>query len=316
MARILITQRLVDGGDALLRASGHEVLTRDADGPMPHDELVAAAAEVDAIVCMLSDQIDAEVLASGGRLKVVSNVAVGFDNIDRTAAEAAGVTVTNTPGVLDAATADISILLMLSARRHASAAEADLRAGRWTGWAIGDHLGLDLTGTTIGLVGLGRIGQAVSRRLGGFDTTVLHHTRHDTGRAGWTPSLLDLAGRSDVLSIHVPFTTDTHHLINAEVLAALPDGAVVINTARGSILDEEALADALEAGRLHGAGLDVFEGEPAINPRLLASPRCVLLPHIGSATISVRRAMCEMASQGVLEVLAGTTPGNLVPADA
>ena len=316
MARILITQRLVDGGDALLRASGHEVLTRDADGPMPHDELVAAAAEVDAIVCMLSDQIDAEVLASGGRLKVVSNVAVGFDNIDRTAAEAAGVTVTNTPGVLDAATADISILLMLSARRHASAAEADLRAGRWTGWAIGDHLGLDLTGATIGLVGLGRIGQAVSRRLGGFDTTVLHHTRHDTGRAGWTPSLLDLAGRSDVLSIHVPFTTDTHHLINAEVLAALPDGAVVINTARGSILEEEELADALEAGRLHGAGLDVFEGEPAINPRLLASPRCVLLPHIGSATISVRRAMCEMASQGVLEILAGTTPGNLVPADA
>jgi len=316
MARILITQRLVDGGDALLRASGHEVLTRDADGPMPHDELVAAAAEVDAIVCMLSDQIDAEVLASGGRLKVVSNVAVGFDNIDRTAAEAAGVAVTNTPGVLDAATADISILLMLSARRHASAAEADLRAGRWTGWAIGDHLGLDLTGATIGLVGLGRIGQAVSRRLGGFDTTVLHHTRHDTGRAGWTPSLLDLAGRSDVLSIHVPFTTDTHHLINAEVLAALPDGAVVINTARGSILEEEELADALEAGRLHGAGLDVFEGEPAINPRLLASPRCVLLPHIGSATISVRRAMCEMASQGVLEILAGTTPGNLVPADA
>ncbi len=316
MARILITQRLVDGGDALLRASGHEVLTRDADGPMPHDELVAAAAEVDAIVCMLSDQIDAEVLASGGRLKVVSNVAVGFDNIDRTAAEAAGVAVTNTPGVLDAATADISILLMLSARRQASAAEADLRAGRWTGWAIGDHLGLDLTGATIGLVGLGRIGQAVSRRLGGFDTTVLHHTRHDTGRKGWTPSLLDLAGRSDVLSIHVPSTTDTHHLINAEVLAALPDGAVVINTARGSILDEEALANALEAGRLHGAGLDVFEGEPAINPRLLASPRCVLLPHIGSATISVRRAMCEMASQGVLEVLAGTTPGNLVPADA
>ena len=305
MARILITQRLVDGGDAVLRASGHEVLTRDADGPMPHDELVAAAAEVDAIVCMLSDQIDAEVLASGGRLKVVSNVAVGFDNIDRTAAEAAGVAVTNTPGVLDAATADISILLMLSARRQASAAEADLRAGRWTGWAIGDHLGLDLTGAIIGLVGLGRIGQAVSRRLGGFDTTVLHHTRHDTGRAGWTPSLLDLAGRSDVLSIHVPSTTDTHHL-----------GAVVINTARGSILDEEALADALEAGRLHGAGLDVFEGEPAINPRLLASPRCVLLPHIGSATISVRRAMCEMASQGVLEVLAGTTPGNLVPADA
>ena len=294
VARILITQALVGGGDMLLRSSGHELVVGTGDGPLPRDELVALAADVDAIICLLSDQIDAAVLTSGSRLRVVGNVAVGVDNIDRQAAAAAGVAVVNTPGVLDAATADIAILLMLSARRRASEAEADLRAGRWTGWSLGDHLGLDLSGATIGLVGFGRVGRAVARRLHGFDATVLHHTRTDTGVAGWTPSLQAMAAQCDVLSIHVPATEATRHLVGADVLAALPEGAVVINTARGPVLDEDALADALSSQQLFGAGLDVFEGEPHINPRLLAAPNCVLLPHIGSATISVRRAMCEL----------------------
>ena len=312
VARILITQALVGGGDMLLRSSGHELVVGTGDGPLPRDELVALAADVDAIICLLSDQIDAAVLTSGSRLRVVGNVAVGVDNIDRQAAAAAGVAVVNTPGVLDAATADIAILLMLSARRRASEAEADLRAGRWTGWSLGDHLGLDLSGATIGLVGFGRVGRAVARRLHGFDATVLHHTRTDTGVAGWTPSLQAMAAQCDVLSIHVPATEATRHLVGADVLAALPEGAVVINTARGPVLDEDALADALSSQQLFGAGLDVFEGEPHINPRLLAAPNCVLLPHIGSATISVRRAMCELASRGVLSVLAGERPDNLV----
>ena len=230
VARILITQALVGGGDMLLRSSGHELVVGTGDGPLPRDELVALAADVDAIICLLSDQIDAAVLTSGSRLRVVGNVAVGVDNIDRQAAAAAGVAVVNTPGVLDAATADIAILLMLSARRRASEAEADLRAGRWTGWSLGDHLGLDLSGATIGLVGFGRVGRAVARRLHGFDATVLHHTRTDTGVAGWTPSLQAMAAQCDVLSIHVPATEATRHLVGADVLAALPEGAVVINT--------------------------------------------------------------------------------------
>ena len=312
MARILVTQKLVAGGDTRLRASGHEVVQRNDDGPMPAADLIAASDQFDAIVCLLSDRISAQVLHETTTLKVVGNVAVGVDNIDREAAAAAGVTIVNTPGVLDAATADIALLLMLSTRRGASAAEADLRAGRWAGWSLGDHLGQDLTGATVGLVGYGRIGQAVARRLEGFDATVLHHTRSDTGLSGWTASLLGLAARSDVLSIHVPSSADTHHLIDGEVLAALPSGAVVINTARGPVLDEEALADALFAGRIAGAGLDVFDGEPHVNPRLLEAPGCTLRPHIGSATVAVRRAMCDLACAGVLAVLAGETPANIV----
>ena len=209
-------------------------------------------------------------------------------------------------------TADIAILLMLSTRRGATKAEADLRAGRWEGWSLGDHLGRDLTGATVGLLGYGRIGQAVARRLQGFDATVLHHTRNDTGLPGWTSSLHDMAAVADVLSIHVPSTDATRHLVDAAVIAALPDGAVVINTARGPVLDEMALADALLAGRIAGAGLDVFDGEPEVNPRLLEAPGCTLLPHIGSATVTVRRAMCDLACAGVLAVLAGETPSNIV----
>ena len=312
MARILVTQPLVDHGGDRLAASPHEVVLRTTEGPMPRSELIEAVCEFDAIVCLLSDRFDATVLEAASRLRVVGNVAVGVDNIDLAAAVHAGVAVVNTPGVLDDATADIAVLLMLAARRGASQAEADLRAGRWSGWTLGDHLGQDLTGTTVGLVGYGRIAQTVARRLQGFDTTVLHHTRTDTGLPGWTGSLHEMARRCDVLSIHVPSSAETRHLIDAEVIGELPRGSVVINTARGPVLDEDALADALDEGRLSGAGLDVFDGEPTVNPRLLAAPGCTLLPHIGSATVSVRRAMCDLACAGVLSVLDGGSPANLV----
>ena len=312
MARIIVTQRLVEGADDQLRSSGHEVVFRSEPGPMPHAELVDAAASADAIVCLLSDRIDAAVLGASPNLKVVGNVAVGIDNIDLAAAGSARVAIVNTPGVLDGATADIALLLMLSVRRRASEAEARLRAGRWTGWSLGDHLGRDLSGSTIGLVGFGGIGRAVGRRLHGFDVKLLHHTRHDTGEEGYVATLEDLASCSDVLSVHVPFSEDTRHLIDAEILALMAPTSVLINTARGPVVDEAALADALESGRLAGAGLDVFDGEPSVNPRLLAAPGCTLLPHIGSATVEVRRAMCDLAISGVLEVLAGGQPKNLV----
>jgi len=286
---------------------------RADDTPLTHEELVETAADVDAIVCLLTDRIDAEVLAAGSpRLKVVANVAVGYDNIDLVAAAAHGIAVCNTPGVLDETTADLAFLLILAATRLASGAEADLRAGRWAGWGIEDHLALDVHGATLGLVGYGRIARAVARRAAGFDMTVVHNTRNDTGVKGWVGDLDALLSTSDIVSLHVPLTPETHHLIDARRLALMKTDAVLVNTARGPVVDEEALAVALENGTIFAAGVDVFEREPAVHPRLLAAPRTVLLPHIGSATRATRQRMAQVASEGVRAVLAGETPRNLV----
>ena len=311
MARILVTQRLIDGGLARLGSSNHEIVALEQQGPLPTAELARAASDVDGILCLLSDRIDQRIL-SLPRLSVVANVAVGIDNIDLDAARAHKVAVVNTPGVLDASTADLAILLMLAARRRSSEAEADLRAGRWTGWSLGDHLGDDLSGATVGLVGRGRIGQAVERRLRGFDATVLHHTRHDTGLEGWHGSLHELAAEVDVLSVHVPLTVETRALIDRSVLAVMRPSAVLVNTARGPVVDEAALIDALTSGTIAAAGLDVFEREPEVSTALLAAPGTVLLPHVGSATTATRLAMCDLASKGLLAILDGELPENVV----
>ncbi len=242
----------------------------------------------------------------------MANVAVGYDNIDLVAAAAHGIAVCNTPGVLDETTADLAFLLILAATRLASGAEADLRAGRWAGWGIEDHLALDVHGATLGLVGYGRIARAVARRAAGFDMTVVHNTRNDTGVKGWVGDLDALLSTSDIVSLHVPLTPETHHLIDARRLALMKTDAVLVNTARGPVVDEEALAVALENGTIFAAGVDVFEREPAVHPRLLAAPRTVLLPHIGSATRATRQRMAQVASEGVRAVLAGETPRNLV----
>ncbi len=313
MARVLVTRRLPDGGIDPLIAAGHEVVTRDDDRPFTHDELVEAAAEVDAIVCLLTDPIDAAVLDAGApRLKVVANVAVGYDNVDVRAAAAAGVAVCNTPGVLDETTADLAFLLILAAARLASHAEAELRSGRWKGWDINQFLGQDVHGATLGLVGFGRIGRAVGRRADGFGMEVLHHTRHDTGVPGWRTDLDALLADSDIVSLHVPLGDATRHLIDDRRLRLMRPTAVLVNTARGPVVDEEALAVALEEGRLFAAGLDVYEREPEVHPRLLAAPRTVLLPHLGSASVATRTRMAQLACEGAVAVLAGERPPNLV----
>jgi glyoxylate reductase len=314
MARVLVTRRLTPGGTDPLRDAGHEIVASDDDVPLTPDELVAAAGEVDGIVCLLTDRIDADVLEAGhaGRLRVVGNAAVGFDNIDVARARSLDVAVCNTPGVLDATTADLAFLLILTATRGTTAAEEDLRHGRWDGWGFTTHLSPDVHGATLGLVGFGRIARAVAQRAAGFDMEVLHTTRTDTGLPGYVAQLSELLARADIVSLHVPLTDATQHLIGRSELAAMKPTAVLINTARGPVVDEEALADALEAGTIHGAGLDVFEGEPTVNPRLLAAPRTTLLPHIGSASVDTRTRMARLASQGVCDVLAGRTPPNLV----
>ena len=313
MARLLVTRRLPDGGLDPLVAAGHELVQRPGDEPYAPAELTDLAGEVDGIVCILTDRIDADVLRAGApRLKVVANVAVGYDNIDVATATELGIAVCNTPGVLDETTADLAFLLILAASRRATDAEADLRSGRWTGFHIGDFLGVDVHGATLGVVGYGRIGRAVARRAAGFGMEVLHHSRTDTGITGWVGDLDDLLRRVDIVSLHVPLHDATRGLIDARRLALMKPSAVLVNTARGPVVDEEALAVALEDGTIFAAGIDVYEREPAVHPRLLAAPHAVLLPHIGSATEATRRRMAQLASEGAVAVLAGERPPNLV----
>jgi len=310
-----VTRVLPDGGLDPLMAGGHDIVRRHDDSPYSQDELVAAVADVDAVVCLLTDRIDEAVLSAGaaGRLKVVANVAVGYDNIDVTAARRLGIDVCNTPGVLDETTADLAFLLILAACRLGWEAESDLRAGAWKGWGINQYLGRDVHGAVLGLVGYGRIGAAVARRAEGFGMRVLHHTRRDTGVAGYTADLDGLLAASDIVSLHVPLNDGTRHLIGRPQLALMATHAVVVNTARGPVVDEEALADALHDGTIFAAGLDVYEREPEVHPRLLTAPRTVLLPHIGSATQATRARMAQMACEGVCAVLDGARPPNLVP---
>ena len=313
MGRVLVTRRLPDGGLDPLAA--HELLGPNADdAPFSRDELRAHAAEVDGIVCVLTDRIDADLMKVGAaaRLRVVANVAVGYDNIDVAAARELGVVVCNTPGVLDDATADLAFTLVLAAARLAHDAEADLRAGRWPGWGITQYLGQDVHRATLGIVGYGRIGRAVARRAAGFDMRVLHHTRTNTGEPGYVADLDELLRESDIVSLHVPGGDVTRHLIDARRLLLMKPTAVLVNTARGPVVDEEALGDALHAGRLFAAGLDVFEREPLIHPKLLDAPRTVLLPHIGSASQATRTQMARLASSAVATVLAGGVPTNVV----
>jgi glyoxylate reductase len=310
MAKILVTRHLPEGGLDPLR--GHELVQRDEDLPYNHRDLLAAVADVDAIVCLLTDGIDAEVIGAAPRLRAIGNVAVGYDNIDVAAAARAGVAVCNTPGVLDETTADVAFGLVIAASRRFGEAERDLRAERWQGWGITQYLGHDVHGATLGVVGYGRIGRAVARRGAGFGMRVLHHARNHTGEPGYLASLDELLAEADAVSLHVPLSDATRHLIGRRELALMKPTAVLVNTSRGPVVDEEALAEALEAGRIFAAGLDVFEEEPRVHPRLLAAPRAVLLPHIGSGSRQTRTRMARLAADGVRAVLAGERPPNLV----
>jgi glyoxylate reductase len=300
MARVLLTAELPPGGL----------------DPLADDEVVDAGTDVDAIVCQLTDRFDAARLATYPRLRVLATVSVGFDHIDVDAATARRVAVCNTPGVLDETTADLAFGLTIAACRLFAADEADLRAGNWTGFGLLDRLGRDVHGATLGLVGYGRIARAVARRAAGFDMRVLHHTRHPTGEPGFVADLDELLGEADIASLHVPLTPETRHMIDDRRLKLMKPTAVLVNTARGPVVDEEALAAALEEGRLFAAGLDVYEREPGVNQRLLAAPRTVLLPHVGSATVATRTAMARLACESVASVLRGEIPPNCLNADA
>lgn len=311
MSHVLVTARLPDEALGLLEAAGHEVTLLDGDG-----SLTSQVAGADALMSVLTDRVDRDVLAAGGgRLVVVANVAAGYDNIDLVAAEELGITVCNTPGILDESTAELAFALALMARRRTTDAEAALRSGTWDGWALDGFLGHDLHGATMGIVGWGRIGRAVARRAEAFGMRILHTSRRpaDTDDPARELPLDDLLATADVVSLHLPLTDDTRGLVGADQLRRMKPTAVLVNTARGPIVDEVALADALHDGVIFGAGLDVFTDEPKVHEHLLTAPGAVLLPHIGSATVRTRTAMARTAVHNVIDVLAGRPPAHAVP---
>jgi glyoxylate reductase len=312
VGRVLITHPLPPG--SLQALDGHQVVQLTGEDGLDAPTLAAhmADARPDALICLLTDRVDDRCLAANPQLAVVATVSVGYDHVDVRAAQRQGTVVCHTPGVLDEATADLTWALILGAARLVGDAATDLRAGRWPGWGLLQYLGQDVHGATLGIIGFGRIGRAVARRATGFSMTVLHHARRPTGLPGYEPDLRTLLAASDIVSVHVPLTADTHHLIGAEELAVLRPSAVLVNTSRGPVIDEGALAEALHAGRLFAAGLDVYEDEPHLHPRLRDAPRTLCLPHIGSATVRTRTEMAAMAAADVAAVLAGRPPAHPV----
>ena len=278
-----------------------DVTLNEGDTPMSADALAAALADADVLVPTLVDTIDAALIArAGDRLKLIANYGMGVDHIDLKAARAKGVIVTNTPGVLTDDAADMAMALILAVPRRLSEGERLARSGAWRGWRPTAMLGRRITGKTLGIVGMGRIGQAVALRARGFGLKVHYHNRKRLPEvveravdATFHADLDDLCRTADFLSINCPHTPETHHLIDARRLDLLGPEGYLVNIARGEVVDEAALTDALESGRVAGAGLDVFEHEPAVNPRLLALDNVVLLPHMASATIEARHATGE-----------------------
>jgi glyoxylate reductase len=271
----------------------------------------------DAAIVTLGDRIDAETIHAATRLKILANYAVGYNNIDLAAAEARGLIVTNTPDVLTDATADLTWALLLATARRVVEGDALVRSGRWTGWSPTQLLGTEVSGKTLGIIGMGRIGQAVARRAVGFRMPVRYHTSQPLAISSlpreWEHrSLQDLLGESDVVTIHVPLTPATHHLIGVSELGRMKPTAFVINTARGPIVNEEALVDALKTGIIAGAGLDVYEQEPAIHSTLAQLKQVVLLPHLGSATVHARVQMGLVCLKNIQAVLTGRLAPNQV----
>ena len=294
----------------------------DAREGMAPDALQSRLTGKQGVVCQLTDKITPELLDACPDLKVVSNVAVGYDNIDVAAATERGVVVTNTPGVLTETTADLAFALILAAGRRLTESERFLRAGKWGEWYIDLLTGFDIHGATLGLLGMGRIGQAVARRARGFDMRVLYHNRSRLPEAEEKElgaeyvSFEELLSASDYLSLHVPLGDATRHIVDSAALSKMKRTAILVNTARGPVVDEAALAEALADGVIAYAGLDVFEKEPEVHAKLLEVPNVVLAPHIGSASVATRTRMCTMAAENCVAALTGGKPPNAVNPEA
>jgi lactate dehydrogenase-like 2-hydroxyacid dehydrogenase len=312
--RVFVTRRWPEPVERALQ-DRFEVVLNGTDRPLSDAELAQAAAEFDVLCPTVSDRIGSDIINSGSRLKLIANYGVGFDHIDLEAAKMRGVAVTNTPGVLTDATADIALTLLLMAARRAGEGERELREGRWSGWRPTHLIGSALKGKVLGLVGMGRIAVATARRAHhGFDMRIAYYGRRECDPAiteelgaEFFPNLHALLGASDFVSLHVPGGAETANLIDATAIAAMKQGGYLINTARGGIVDHDALADALDRGHLAGAGLDVYPHEPQVPQSLLALENVVLLPHLGSANAETRIAMGMKALANVEAYANGAT---------
>jgi glyoxylate reductase len=317
LPEIFVTHRLPDETLELLEGQAL-VSFGTSTARLDRRALEEGVRHADALVPMLSVPVDAALLEQAERLKIVANYAVGFNNVDLQAAERLGIWVTNTPDVVTDATADMAMGLLLAAARQIPEGERQLRAGRFEGWTPTGLLGAHLTGRTLGILGMGRIGKAMARRARGFGLRILYADRgrlspvEEETLAARQCTFEELLEQSDFLSLHCPLTGETRHLIDAKALAKMKPTAVLINTSRGPVIDEEALARALHKRALWGAGLDVYEKEPEVHPLLLTAPGLVLAPHLGTSTLATRMAMAEVAFRDVFLVLGGQVPEHPV----
>lgn len=317
--KILVTRIIPRIGLQIL-GEKYDLILNERDLPMTNDEIMAHVGDVVGILCLLTDRIDRVVMEASPGLVGIANYAVGYDNIDIAAATARGIAVSNTPGVLTDATAELAIALMFACARRIPEAERFVRSGAWRGWGPMQFLGADITGATLGIVGMGKIGQAVGRRGQGLGMRIVYHEEASgdesvLGFAVRRLSLPELLSVSDFVSLHIPLTEKARHLIGSRELSCMKPTAFIINTSRGQVVDETALADALGSGIIAGAGLDVYEEEPAINPGLLRLDNCVLLPHVGSATTSTRDRMAGTAAENLAAMIEGAEIPNLVNPD-
>jgi glyoxylate reductase len=319
---VVVTRPLPDPGVAALEDAGLEVWVNPDDRPLPRPELLARVAEADALLCMLSEPVDAELLDAAPRLKVVSNYAVGFDNVDVAEARRRGVEVTTTPDVLTEATADLAWALLLAAARRIGEGDRLVRAGRWDGWGPNQLIGQPVAGRTLGIVGMGSIGRAVARRARGFAMPVLYFNRNRLAPAvemelgARHVPLDDLLATADIVSLHAPLNAESRHLLDADALSRMKPTAVLVNTGRGALIDEAALVVALREGRIAAAGLDVYEREPALADGLTELDNVVLAPHLGSASTEARAAMVRLCAENIAAVLDGRPAVTPAPGPA
>ncbi len=312
---VLVTGRLPDSILALIEKD-HPVDINTQDKPMDRERLLNSVADKDGLLCMITDQIDERLLSCAPNLKIIANYGVGFNNIDIDAATARKIPVSNTPGVLTESTADLAFALILASGRRLVEGDRRTRAGEFKFWAPFLFLGQDISGKTLGIIGLGRIGKAVAKRAAAFDMNVIYYSRQRLEQTQEKTlnvtyaSLISLLQTADYVSLHVPLAPQTTHLIGHKELEAMKPTAYLINTSRGPVIDERALLEALVRKTITGAGLDVYENEPRLTPGLSELDNVVLLPHIGSSTVETRTKMAQMATENLLAGLNGETPPN------
>lgn len=315
--KILVTREVFDETLAFL-AQHCDLEANQDDVAFDAETLARKLADKEGVVCALTDRIDAKLLERCPRLKVVANIAVGYNNIDLAACTSRGLMATNTPGVLDDSTADLAWALMLATARRLTEVERYVREGEWKGWRLKQWLGVDVHHATLGIVGMGRIGQAIAKRAAGFEMKVLYNNRKRVApdierRLNATYATKeDLLRQSDYVILQVPYSPETHHMIGAAELKLMKPTAILVNSTRGGVVDDAALVAALKSGVIRAAGLDVFEDEPKLNPEFLELKNVVLAPHIGSSTENTRRAMAMTAAKNAVAALTGQTPLNLL----